>query len=703
MSDGERPSFPRQQARTRRFTLGQPRSFSIAPDGSRVAFLRSASGTDPLTSLWCFDVENARERLVCDASALADAGAEIPREELARRERVRESAEGVVAYATDRDVGVAAFAVNGSLFRTDLVSGETASIETASGVIDPRPSPDGERIAYASGGALRVVGLDGDRLLAGEGDPNVTWGLAEFVAAEEMGRTRGSWWSPESDATLAARVDVSAVRLWHIANPAVPEREPVAVRYPAAGTPNADVTLAIWPVDGTPSVEVDWDRGAFPYVVRVAWSRGRPPLVVVQSRDQRSMLMLEVDVASGSTSTRLEAHDPDWVELVPGAPAWLDDGRLVSVIEDRSTDTRRLGVDGEAVTPPGLQVTAVADAGADVVFTAVEEPAEQHVWRLAADGRVERLTDEPGVHAAVANGRCAVIVSSSLERNGARARVVVDGRDAGEIASLVDEPLIEPRARLVSLGSRGLRSAILLPSEDPGAGPLPVLLDPYGGPHSQRVLSARGAFLASQWFADQGFAVLVADGRGTPARGLSWEKSVAGDLATPALEDQVDALHEAARIEPRLDLSRVAIRGWSFGGYLAALAVLRRPDVFHAAVAGAPVTDWRLYDTHYTERYLGDPNEQPAVYRRSSLLDEAANLERPMMLIHGLADDNVVVAHTLRLSQALMEAGRPHTVLPLTGVTHMTPQETVAENLLLLQVAFLRNALGLDHAADARP
>jgi dipeptidyl-peptidase 4 len=221
-----------------------------------------------------------------------------------------------------------------------------------------------------------------------------------------------------------------------------------------------------------------------------------------------------------------------------------------------------------------------------------------------------------------------------------------------------------------------------------------VLLDPYGGPHALRVQACRMDYLTAQWFASHGFAVLVADGRGTPARGPAWERAVAGDLASAPLEDQVDALHAAAAAEPRLDLSRVAIRGWSFGGYLAALAVLRRPDVFHAAVAGAPVTDWRLYDSHYTERYLGQPAEQPEAYRRSSLLADAARLERPLLLIHGLADDNVVAAHTLRLSAALLAAGRPHSVLPLSGVTHMTPQEVVAENLLLLQLAFLSAALG---------
>ena len=229
------------------------------------------------------------------------------------------------------------------------------------------------------------------------------------------------------------------------------------------------------------------------------------------------------------------------------------------------------------------------------------------------------------------------------------------------------------------------------------------------------MLKARGAYLTPQWFAEHGFAVVVADGRGTPGRGPEWERAVAGDLAGPVLQDQVDALGDAAARFGDLDTGRVAIRGWSFGGYLAALAVLRRPDVFHAAIAGAPVTDWRLYDTHYTERYLGFPDRDQENYDRSSLIfsaeralvaapahatsrgevDAGATPPRPLMLIHGLADDNVVVAHTLRLSGALLAAGYPHTVLPLSGITHMASQETVAENLLLLQLDFLRAALDL--------
>jgi dipeptidyl-peptidase-4 len=263
----------------------------------------------------------------------------------------------------------------------------------------------------------------------------------------------------------------------------------------------------------------------------------------------------------------------------------------------------------------------------------------------------------------------------------------------GAVATYAERPSLTADVTLMTAGEHDLRVGLLLPRDHVAGTSLPVLLDPYGGPHHQEVVAVHDMWLEPQWWADQGFAVVVADGRGTGARGRSWDRAVRDDIAAVTLEDQVTVLHEVAAKEPDLDLDRVAIRGWSFGGYLAAMAVLRRPDVFHAAVAGAPVTDWALYDTFYTERYLGLPDEAPEVYERTSLIPDAPALRRPLLLIHGLADDNVVAAHSLRLSSALLAAGRPHDVLPLSGVTHMTPQPVVAENLLLLQLDWLRRAL----------
>jgi dipeptidyl-peptidase-4 len=683
-------TFPRQYARTRRLTLGQPRAFTVFPD--RVLFLRSLSGSDPRTDLWVVDLESGTERQIVDPDGLADAG-ELPPAERARRERVRETATGVVSYATDRTGRVVVFPLGGHLWVADVDEGAVRCVDAAHDVYDPRPDPTGRTVAYVSGSALRVVGVDGtaDRELVADSDEAVSWGRAEFVAGEEMGRTRGFWWNPDGSALLVARVDESAVPLWWIADPAHPDREPTAVRYPRAGADNADVSLHLLDLAGGRR-EIRWDRAAFPYLARVSWVEGHPPLLQVQSRDQRHVQVLTVDCTEGSTTVVVEDRDDVWVELFDGVPAWC--GEDVVRICDLD-GARRLMVADVPVTPDDMYVRDVASCSDErVVFTAsTGDPSRAHVYSWTREG-LTQLTDDDGFHLATGSGEVTVVSSTGLDYAGFRHRVRWPG---GEIMveSCSESPLVEPNVRLLRLGKRRLSSGLLLPTGHVPGTKLPVLLDPYGGPHALRVLAAQRIWLEPQWWADQGFAVLVADGRGTPGRDPGWERTIHLDVAGPVLEDQVDALHAAAEIEPDLDLTRVAIRGWSFGGYLSALAVLRRPDVFHAAVAGAPSASWAHYDTHYTERYLGMPQDNPEVYARTSLLDEAASLSRPLLLIHGLADDNVVAAHTLLLSQRLTEAGRPHSVLPLTGVTHMTPQEEVAENLLLLQLEFLRSSLGL--------
>ncbi|MBF8194190.1 prolyl oligopeptidase family serine peptidase [Nonomuraea sp. K274] len=684
-------SFPRLSARTRRFTLGVPRSFTISPDGGRVVFLRTRSGTDPVTCLWELDTETHVERLVVDPRALHGDEEDLPPEERARRERSREAAGGVVAYATDTDVTRACFALSGGLHVVELSSGQARRLDTPGAVIDPRLSPDGRQVAYVTGGALRVQDLFSgeDRALAVPESETVTYGLAEFIAAEEMDRMRGYWWAPSSDALLVERADESPVQVWHIADPANPDRPATAQRYPAAGTPNAVTELFVLGLDGS-RVAVPYDEE---YLTTAAWDDHALSIVTL-TRDQRTMRLFTVDPATGVGTLVREDADPAWVGIVAGVPAHLDDGSLVWV--GSSEGGHRLFVGDRAVTPPTLQVRAVLDVDHDsVLFGASGDPTEIQLWTWDGHSLLP-VSTRSGVFSGRMAGGVGVLSEQSLDAEGVSTTVVRRDGMTIPIPSYAERPGLELRVSLGRSGRRELSTAVVLPSwHEQGSGRLPVLMDPYGGPHAQRVLNRRGAFLESQWFAEQGFAVIVADGRGTPGRGPAFERTVRGDLATPALEDQVDALHGVAEQYPDdLDLTRVAIRGWSFGGFLAALAVLRRPDVFHAAVAGAPVTDWRLYDTCYTERYLGHPDEQPEVYENSSLLSDAAKLERPLLLIHGLADDNVVAAHTLRLSSALLAAGRPHNVLPLSGVTHMTPQETVAENLLLLQVDFLKKSLG---------
>jgi dipeptidyl-peptidase 4 len=680
-------TFPRQYARTRRFTLGEPRNLVVSPDGQRVVFLRSTSGDDPINCLYLLHVASGDERLIADPSILlsqADPDEDLPAEERVRRERMRETASGITTFATDEAVTVVAFPLAGRLFVAGLISGVARELDVDGPVFDPRPHPGAARLAYVCGSALRIAELDGSSWeLASDEDPEVSWGVADYIAGEELHRFRGYWWSPDGAAIAACRVNVAPVERWYITDPAAPDLPAQEVRYPAAGTSNAVVELHVLALDGG-SIDVQWDRDRFPYLTAVYWVSNDRLLLAVQSRDQRDLQVLEGNPTTGDTAAIYEGHEDTWVELVPGTPDELDDGRLVMTADREGT--RRLLIGGQAVTSTDLQVRAIAAVRRNSVIIHANNPADatiHQVWEWSDDG-LQLLSESDGMHSAVVGGPTTVLRSVSLEKCASVTKVI----GGPTLTSFAATPLVDPNVTLHQYGDRQLATAVLLPRDHDGS-PLPVLLDPYGGPHVQTVLASRSRYCLSQWFADQGFAVVIVDGRGTPGRGSDWERAIHLDLATPILDDQIDGLHAAANDYP-LDLQRVAVRGWSFGGYLAALAVMRRPDVFHAAIAGAPVTDWRLYDTHYTERYLGDPTIDDTAYANSSLLPMAGSLTRPLLLIHGLADDNVVAAHTLQLSSALLAAGKPHEVLPLVGVTHMASQEVVAENLLLHQLDFLR-------------
>jgi dipeptidyl-peptidase-4 len=685
--------FPRQVARTRGFSLGVPRSFTVSSDGERVVYLRTKRGDDPVSCLWGFEVSGAKERLVFDPGE-EEAERDLTQAERARRERARERSSGVTAYATDEAVRRAVFTVGGRMFLADLVEGSARELSAPGSVDDPRLDRAGQRIAFVVGGTLHVREIEGGvRELASADAPDTYWGLAEFVAAEEMDRNRGHWWSPDGSKLAVAHVDEREVSIRYLSDPTDPAAEPRAVRYPEAGSNDALVTLWVFDIESGERVEVRWDLEAFPYLARVTWDH-EPLTLLVQTRDQRTVRLLEADPASGETSILSEHTDPRWISLVDDAPVRLADGRVVDVVADPETDTYVLTVAGELVTPPGLQVREVVSAGDGVLFRASDgDPTEIHLWWWTPGEGAVRLSEEPGVHSGADGGGVYVRISASPNAVHSVSTVWRSGEQVGAVENVSEVPVVDPRPRFLTLGDRELRAALLLPGGREPEEPLPVLMDPYGGPHGARVLKAAGAHLTSQWFADQGFAVLVVDGRGVDGRGPAWDREMYHDF-TVALEDQVDALHAAAERFDFLDLGRVAMRGWSFGGELTAMALLRRPDVFHAGVVGAPVTDQHLYDTFYTERYLGKPQDEPEVYRRNSPLLDAASLSRPMLLIHGLADDNVFVANTLRFSAALFEAGKWHELVLIPNATHLTRSTAVTENILRVQLDFLRRTVG---------
>jgi len=683
-------SLPGQIARTRRFTLGVPGQFTVTPDGTAVLFLRGRAGDDPVSCLWVLDLDSGTERLLADpAGLLADLAGEPG-----------ELGTGIGAYAADQAVGLVAFALDGRLWTVDVADGRARSLPAERPVADPRPDPAGLRIAYVCDGALRVIEADGtkDRAIAAPDEPDVTFGIAEHTGFVAPGGMRGYWWAPDGGRLLVARVDSAGVQRWHVADPADPGQPPPVVRYAAAGTANAEVTLWIAGLDGS-RTQARRDRDAFEYVPGAGWD-AHGPFAVVQSRDQRTVRFLSIDPASGETTVLDEQHDECWVQPIPGSPARTASGALVTHADQG--DTRHLSVDGVPVTPPGLQLREVLGVdGEEVLFTASAEPTETHLWTYRAGHGLRRLSIEPGVHSGVRRAGTLVHVARGADRPGGRTAVLRAGQPPVPVVSRAERPVLDVHTTRLVLGPRELRAVLYLPSwYRPGRDRLPILAAPYGGAGLQLVTAELDyRSLMPQWFAEQGFAVLVADGSGTPGRGPRWEREVHGDVYGPVLQDQVTAVQEAARLYPDLDLGRVGIRGWSFGGSLATWAVLQRPDVFHAAVAGAGVTDQRLYNAYWRERFLGHPDQFPERYEATSLVRAAPKLTRPLLLIHGLADTNVWPANTLRLSSALLAAGRPHEVLLLPGAGHQVAETETAEQLLWHQVRFLQRHLRVDPPA----
>jgi len=695
MTDTAQLSFPRHSAKTLRFTLGAPRTFTLSADGFRTLFVRSSSGTDRIGRLYQYDIRTDVEELLVDPLHLLVSGEEqLSPEERARRERTREAAGGITSYSTDKNCEVVAFVLSGKLYSLNISEKKIREEASLGIVIDPQVAPDGRAIAYVTPDGELHLSRDGKvTVLCTPETDDVFYGTAEFVASEEMSRHHGFWWCANSNSMFVQRFDQSPVTKIFISDPANPESEPREVRYPFVGSANVLTSLYLLNLKDMSRREIKWNP-EHEYLCDVNPGDGKtPPLLLTMSRNQRHAEIVAIDEESATGRVIAELKDSAWIDLVGGVPAWGPHGQLVTHVIEKNTHS--LAVNGEVVTPENLQVDGVIAIDRDgITFSGTFDPTQSHVFWRGWGGEFEALTTEAGVHMARTSGGTLLLISRDMNSYEVSVTIKRDG-NTRKILAHNERPQVDAQPTFLLLGERELRSALLLPQNREPKN-LPLLVDPYGGPGHARVLHAKSLYAEAQWIANQGFAVLISDGRGTPHRNPEWERSIVDDLSTFPVDDQADAVQALIETHPGLiDSARVAIRGWSFGGYLAGLAAVRRPDIFKAAIIGAPVTDFRLYDTFYTERFMGPDGKSPN-YERSSLLNEAKNLEVPVMIIHGMVDDNVLVSNSLKLSSALLEAGKAHEVLPLTGVTHMTPQEVVAENLMLLELDFLKRSLKIN-------
>jgi len=690
-------SFPRQSAATRNFQLGAPRSFQICESGNQVLFLRSDSGRDSVNSLWIYDVANRMETKFADPRVLLADDAEVPAAERARRERMRETTSGITSYSTDSTGAKVAFALSGQLFAGAISDAHVTNLNVDGPVIDPRLSPDGNFIAWSNGKDLYLTDFAGTKVqnLTNEKSENLSWGLADFIASEEFGRMHGFWWSPESDCLIVESVNDAEVQTWWISDPATPAKTPQEIKYPAAGTTNATVGLEKISVTGERD-SIRWDSDAFEYLISVSWQKDCDALITVADRAQQNFVTYSV-TNSGLVNVH-EVNDHEFVEVIPGQPRWHKE-QIVSVIDNRQSDTRELQIAGKSLSPAGLQVMSIVDITDDYIdVIATQDALSRDLLRISFDGSITEISQGGMASATATTSDLQVVIESRLDTNTRSYQLRRGVKTEHYFDSLAESPNFTSQVHILQTGPHKVNTAVIFPRDHVyGSKKLPVMMRPYGGPHGPQVQNGALSYAIDQWFADQGFVVVVADNRGTGGRGPAWDHSIYQDFVGPVIDDQVNAIADVANHFPDdVDATRVGITGWSFGGYLSALAIMERPDVFHAAVAGAPVTEWLWYDTAYTERYLGHPEKFPEIYEDHSLMPMASQLERPLMLVHGLADDNVVAAHSLSLSGALLANKKSHTVLPLSGVTHMTPQEIISENLMLLTVEYLKEQLGVE-------
>ncbi len=710
----EPDQFLDQYARTNRFRAGRPVHIRPLADGRTILFLRSGP-RDLMQDLWSFDVDTHAERCRLSASELlAGAPQQFTAEERARRERARRSARGFTSFSLSRDESRLLAELSGRLFLWHVGKDRVDELHLAPGAIpiDARLDPTGQRVAYVRQGDLYLFDIASamETRLTTSNEPTISHGLAEFIAQEEMNRDAGYWWSPDGAALAYQQTDVQPLETRTLADPADPSRSPTTVRYPRAGTANAEVRLAIRRLDADEPVWAAWPADQFPYLARVDWPRHGPLTIYVQNRAQTIGQLRRVDPATGHTALLLEERDACWLNLCDEPPWWLPDGRWLGR-DERGGDwqLRRFNSRGQpdepltSVSTGWRELVHVDEQGTVARGTAHQgDPTSAQVLavRLDQPGKVQVLTSVPAERQLFANPGSQLVVEQVASANGSAQWLVRRWTDQGwtdpvaEIASRAEIPTVEPRPEWITLDEpRQLRAVLVRPTSFSPTKRYPVVLHAYGGPHVQMVGAAAERYRLAQWLADHGFVVISLDGRGTPGRGRTWERAIAGDLATVPLEDAVAVLSALGKHYTELDLSRVGVFGWSFGGYFAALAVSRRPDVFHVAVAGAPVCDWRDYDTHYTERYLGDPAVNSANYDRSDLRTYAGQLQRPLLIVHGTADDNVFFSHSLRLSESLFQAGRAHEFLPLVGQTHLVSDPLVVQRMYARIAQFLHQHL----------
>ncbi len=673
----------------------------VAPDGSRVTFLRGKEADRNQLDLWEYHIASGQTRLLVDSKVVLPGDEVLSDAEKARRERQRIAAmSGIVDYQWSPDAQRLLFPLAGELYLYDLDSAQVRQLTAGEGfATDPKVSPKGGFVSFIRERNLWVIDLASGKQvqLTFDGSEVIGNGVAEFVADEEMDRHTGYWWAPDDSAIAFARIDESPVPVQRRYEMYADRVEMVEQRYPAAGDPNVLIQLGvIAPTAGAAPQWIDLGKNPDIYLARVTWRDAQRLTFQVQQREQQHLALIEQNLTTGEQRTLITETSTTWVPL-HNSLRFLKGGDILWSSERSGFQHLYLASpDGQKITPltsgnwPVDELLAVDEEAGKVYFRAgIDSPRESAILAtdLSGSGRIERLSTVPGMHSA-SFARNASVYVSTWSNATTPPQIALYRADGSKIATLLDNDLSaadHPYAPYIAAhrpvqfgtltaadGTTELHYSLITPPDFDPTRQYPVVTYVYGGPASQTVTNSwasRGDALFNQYLAQQGYVVFSLDNRGTPRRGRDFGGALYGKQGTVEVDDQLKGIEWLSR-QPWVDAKRIGVHGWSNGGYMTLMLLAKASDKYACGIAGAPVTDWGLYDTHYTERYMDLPGNNPAGYEQARVLTHIDGLTSPLLLIHGMADDNVLFSNATVLMSALQQRSVPFELMTYPGAKH---------------------------------
>jgi len=699
-----------------------PRSPKLSPDGTMATLLRNRADDRDRFDLWAVDTTTGAARMLVDSQKVGS-GAEVSEAEKMRRERARVGGtKGIVNYDWAPNGKSILVPIDGDLYLAGLDGSVRRLTATPTSEVDAEVSTGGRYVSFVRDRDLYVfdTGSGVERRLTSGGGGTVSWGSAEFVAQEEMDRSTGHWWAPNDARIAVARVDESKVQVVTRAAIGAEGTKLFQQRYPAAGTPNADVQLYIMAPDGTGRVKVDLGNDPDFYLARVDWSKDGGSLYVQrESRDQHKLDLLEVNPDTGKSKLLFTETAKTWINLNNSLRS-LSDGTLLWASERSGYNHLYLYRLGKWSTLTRgdwavKDVVGVDETAGKVYFLANRDsPIEQQLYSvdLEKPKTPVQLTEAGWFNGATMDrsaSRALVFRSNPqqppqvylADTTGTRVAWIEENRiDAAHpYAPYVASHAVPVFGTLKAKDGSELHYKMLSPPREPGK-QYPVFVQVYGGPGAGRQVTRSWGPAIQQYLVDRGWVVFSVDGRGTPDRGAAFENQIYKAMGTVEIEDQLTGV-AWLKSQDFVDPKKIVVNGWSYGGYMALKLLEKAPGVFAGGVSGAPVTRWQLYDTHYTERYLGNPATDAKPYAASDALPYATQIRDPLLMLHGMADDNVVFEHSTAFYAKLQEAKLPFEMMVYPGKTHGVAGEGAQTHVWRTITNFVDRAVGNVPAAVA--